>query len=204
MEKMRTDQENFWAGSFGSEYISRNNSDQLLESNVSFFAEILRNISFDLSSVVELGANIGMNYRALSKVLPELSFTGVEINPDAFAELKSLGCNAHLGSLLDFRSEEKFDLTFTKGVLIHINPKELPRAYDSLHQNSKKYVLIAEYYNPSPVEVSYRGFAEKLFKRDFAGDFLDRFPESKLISYGFRYHRDEHPQDDISWFLIRK
>lgn len=35
----KTEQEEFWATEFGSEYIKRNQSDQLLASNVCFFFE---------------------------------------------------------------------------------------------------------------------------------------------------------------------
>jgi len=62
-----------------------------------------------------------------------------------------------------------------------------------------------EYYNPVPVEVSYRGHQGKLFKRDFSGEMLDKFKDLRLIRYGFVYHRDpSFPQDDITWFLLEK
>jgi len=65
--------------------------------------------------------------------------------------------------------------------------------------------LMCEYYNPSPVEVNYRGHSGKLFKRDFAGEFLDKFSDVKLIDYGFVYQRDPaFPQDDLTWFLMEK
>ena len=36
----------------------------------------------------------------------------------------------------------------------------------------------------------YRGHTARLFKRDFAGEMLDRFSDLRLVDYGFRYHRD--------------
>lgn len=36
MEQYKTEQEAFWAGDFGTEYIGRNDSDQLLASNLNF------------------------------------------------------------------------------------------------------------------------------------------------------------------------
>jgi pseudaminic acid biosynthesis-associated methylase len=81
----------------------------------------------------------------------------------------------------------------------------LAEVFDKLYYSSKKYILIAEYYNPSPVEVNYRGHSKRLFKRDFAGEMLDRFSDLRLVNYGFSYHRDvQFPQDDISWFLLEK
>ena len=52
--------------------------------------------------------------------------------------------------------------------------------------------------------ISYRGHKNKLFKRDFAGEFLKKFKSAKLVDYGFAYHIDKYPQDDLNWFLISK
>ena len=50
-----------------------------------------------------------------------------------------------------------------------------------------------------------KDYEEKLFKRDFAGEVLDRFDDLRLFDYGFCYHRDLHfPQDDVTWFLLEK
>ena len=74
-----------------------------------------------------------------------------------------------------------------------------------MYKNTKKYICIVEYYNPTPVEVIYRGHKGKLFKRDFAGEMLDKYRNLKLINYGFVYKRDNNfPYDDINWFLLEK
>jgi spore coat polysaccharide biosynthesis protein SpsF len=113
--------------------------------------------------------------------------------------------NIFEGSILDFNPKKVFDLTLISGVLIHINPDELVNVYDKLVASSSKYLLVAEYYNPSPVTVPYRGHMDKLFKRDFAGEIMDRHPIMKLIDYGFAYRKDPNfPKDDITWFLMEK
>ena len=62
-----------------------------------------------------------------------------------------------------------------------------------------------EYYNPVPVQIDYRGHQGKLFKRDFAGEMLERHANFKLLDYGFAYRKDpSFPQDDITWFLMEK
>jgi len=100
---------------------------------------------------------------------------------------------------------EKFDVCLIKGVLIHINPDMLPIVYERIYQASNRFVLLCEYYNPSPVVISYRGHADRLFKRDFAGEILNKYPDLSLVDYGFSYHRDPaFPQDDITWFLMEK
>jgi pseudaminic acid biosynthesis-associated methylase len=91
------------------------------------------------------------------------------------------------------------------GVLIHIAPSSLPVVYEKLARSTGRYLCVDEYYNPTPVEVPYRGERERLFKRDFAGEILDRFPEFSLAAYGFVYHRDPNfPTDDSTWFLLEK
>ena len=68
-----------------------------------------------------------------------------------------------------------------------------------------RYLLVAEYYNPSPVTIPYRGHENRLFKRDFAGEILEKYPSMTLIDYGFAYRNDpSFPQDDITWFLLEK
>lgn len=202
----RTDQEAFWAGQFGSDYIGRNNSAELLASNLEFFARALRHAG-RIGSCVEFGANIGMNLRALKLLYPALQARGIEINPDAarqLAEFVGAG-NVYEGSIFDAPTEPQADLSLIKGVLIHINPERLPETYDKLYTASRRWVLVCEYYNPSPVAIPYRGHTDRLFKRDFAGEMLDRFPGLALVDYGFAYRRDPaFPQDDITWFLMEK
>ncbi len=203
--KSRNPQEAFWAGTFGDEYIKRNEEDRWLSLNVALFARILP-ATRDVESVLELGANIGLNLRAIRLLKPAVRLAAVEINGEAIERLAALGLDKiHHGSLLSFRPDEVYDLVFTKGVLIHVAPDDLPTAYDALYRSSRRYVMVMEYYNPSPVELSYRGHDGRLFKRDFAGELLDRFPDLKLLDYGFAYHRDPNfPLDDITWFLLER
>ena len=204
MSSYGTEQESFWAGDFGKEYTERNQGAQLHAGNLSFFSKIVHRTR-EVKSVLELGANRGMNLQALRTLLPLAELAGIEINPEAAKILEGSGFKAYRGSILDFAIDEPRDLTFTKGVLIHINPEALPTAYDLLHAASKRYVLVAEYYNPAPTEIRYRGHTGKLFKRDFAGELMDRHPDLRLVEYGFLYRRDPvFPQDDITWFLMEK
>lgn len=201
-----TPQESFWAGRFGTEYIGRNNSSQLLASNLNFFTKALKQAG-KISSCLEFGANIGMNLRALQLLYPAIELKGVEINSDAAKLLEDLigESNVYKGSIFDYPVTDKVDLSLIKGVLIHINPEMLSLVYEKLYQASSRFVLVCEYYNPSPVEVPYRGQVDRLFKRDFAGEILDKYPDLILVDYGFAYRRDPaFPQDDITWFLMEK
>lgn len=203
---LKTEQEEFWASNeWGSEYIKRNSYDRV-KNNINFFSKVLDR-THNVNSVIEFGANIGLNLLALNQLLPSAKYSAIEINKEACTSLEKLNFldTIHNESIFDFECKEKRDLVFTKVVLIHINPEYLDAVYKKLYETSSKYILVAEYYNPTPVEVKYRGHEGKLFKRDFAGELLDKYEDLRLVDYGFAYHRDNNfHQDDISWFLLEK
>lgn len=205
MKKFKTAQEEFWAGEFGDEYVSRNRGEKSVASNMALFARILARTD-NVRTVIEFGSNIGLNLVALRLLLPEAELSAVEINRKAVSELRRLkDVKVYPVSMLDYSPDFRRDLVLVKGVLIHLNPESLSRVYELLHETSGRYICVAEYYNPSPVEVRYRGHDGKLFKRDFAGELLDGFDDLRLVDYGFVYHRDPcFPQDDITWFLLEK
>ena len=202
----KTDQEAFWAGEFGTDYIQRNQGNALLASNLDFFARALR-AARGVKTAIEFGANIGMNLKALKLLHPTQEQHGIEINADAARQLAQVISAGHVyqTSILDFQPGQIWDLVLIKGVLIHINPDALPQVYEKLVAASGRDLLVAEYYNPAPVAIAYRGHADRLFKRDFAGEIMDRHPQMQLVDYGFAYRRDpSFPQDDITWFLMEK
>lgn len=158
-----------------------------------------------ISSAIELGAGVGTNLRALQEINPGLELASLEINETARAA-QPPGVEIFAGSLCDFDAGgRRWDLAFTRGVLIHVHPEDLPRAYDTLYRCSSRYIVMAEYYNPKPAEVPYRGRAGLLWKRDFAAELMAQHPDLFLVDYDFIYHGDPlHPQDDITWFLLEK
>jgi pseudaminic acid biosynthesis-associated methylase len=207
MEKrFKTDQEAFWAGGFGDEYVTRNTAELLDRSNLALFSKVLARCP-GVKSAIEFGANIGLNLRALRALLPDVSLDAIEINETAVQQLRAWGGvnRIHHDSILNFVPDRTWDLALIKGVLIHINPQSLPQVYDSLYRASSRYIVIIEYYNPSPVEVPYRGHTGKLFTRDFAGELLDRHADLRVLDYGFVWRRDPvFPQDDPTWFVLEK
>ena len=202
---MADEQERFWQGEFGDNYVERNNGNELIAAKIDMFSKSL-NSADAISSVLELGANRGLNATALKALQPHVNYSGVEISSTAY---KLLSENEHVdsayhSSIYDFNSSQTFDLVFVAGVLIHLNPDRLHIAYDKLSKFSAKHVLIAEYFNPSPAAMDYRGHKDKLFKRDFAKEFMDESGFA-LLDYGFLYRHDPKFQhDDMNWFLFTK
>lgn len=200
-----TIQEKFWAGEFGDNYVDRNVGEKIIATNLVLFSKVLQYTS-NVKSVVELGANIGLNLVAIHSLLPSAKITGVEINVKASKIMTRLDYVEVINSsFLNLSLERKYDFVFTKGVLIHQNPDMLPKVYDFLYSTSNRYIFICEYYSPTPVEIKYRGYDSVMFKRDFAGEIMDKYLDLKLIDYGFIYHRDNNFQgDDLNWFLMEK
>ena len=200
-----TEQEQFWATDFGNDYPSRNEGEKMISSNLALFSKIFKNCP-EVQSVAELGCNIGLNLIALNRINKQLKLRGYEINEKAaktaseedIAEI----VNTTVVEALD--ASTTFDLTFTKGVLIHINPEMLHAVYQNLYDLSNRYILVCEYYNPSPVSIDYRGNKDRLFKRDFAGELITMYA-LKLVDYGFNYQHDPYlTQCDSTWFLLSK
>ena len=201
----RTEQESFWAENFGDEYINRNNSEELVVRRMVNFATMLKSTQ-KIKSIVELGSNIGLNTIALNRLNKNFSLTGYEINQKAveLANKQNIGkfnCQSVINKI---DNESKYDLAFTSGLLIHINPDYLDNVYENLYNLTSRYIIINEYYNPKPISVVYRGIEDKIFKRDFAGELMDKY-SLNLIDYGFFYRRDNYfPRDDTNWFLLEK
>ncbi len=201
--RSKTEQETFWAGSFGDDYTKRNVSAP--EQRSGFFKQVL-GLAPGLQSACEFGANRGDNLAALRSVRESLSLTGVELNAGAAEIMARIpGVTPIVSSIQDFNTEKRFDLVFTCGVLIHINPDDLPAIYRKMVALSARYVLVNEYFNPRPVEIDYRGHSGRLFKRDFAGELLDAHKgQLRVIDYGFLWKRMEPAWDDTTWVLMEK
>ena len=168
------------------------------------FARVIASMDSDPKTVVEFGAGMGSNLRALRKILPQAVLSGVEINEVAFGNMRDIATIAYQMSMLQFAERDAYDLAFTKGVLVHIPPADLARAYEVLYQASRRYILIAEYFAPKLTEIEYRGRRGLLWKGPHAYDMLDRWKDLKLVDYWFVSSRDAFPQDDLNVWLLSK
>lgn len=199
-------QEKYWYDDdTAKRYMQDNCSKKLFDSKFNLYKKIYNNINEKPRSVIEFGCNIGLNLDCFKKIDKKIQITGVEISDTACKILSEKKYDYNNQSIYDYIPNNKYDLSLVMGLLIHLNPDRLIDAYKKLYDSSNKYILIIEYYNPVPVTIKYRESAEKLFKRDFAGEILDIYGDLSLEDYGFVYHRDsKYPLDDLSWFLLKK
>ncbi|MBT4768909.1 MAG: methyltransferase domain-containing protein [Rhodospirillaceae bacterium] len=198
-----------WRGEFGSEYIERNAPTSERAKYVARgFAKILAHLEGDPpESILEIGANIGLNLRGLSQ-LTSADLYAVEPNESARETLIKDNVlpadhvfNGHAASL-PFKDGE-VDLAFTSTVLIHVPDDSLDDSYREIHRVAKKYILSLEYFSPTPATVSYHGHDDMLFKRDYGGLWLDGFADLQLVADGFFWKRTTG-FDDVNWWLFRK
>lgn len=200
----KTNQEIFWEGNFGDNFHDRIDNEQYFKSNRNLFENIL-SFCKGVNSILELGAGGGNNLKAIHDINKTIDLYAIEMSNKACKLLSELDYVTFLkASILDDFKVKKADLVFTKTVLIHINPEKIKTVYKKLFELSNKYILIVEYFNPTPVSVKYRGYENVLFKRDFAKEMISEY-NLKIVNYGFVWSKDKYfPLDDVNWFLFEK
>jgi pseudaminic acid biosynthesis-associated methylase len=208
-----TDQTTVWKGDFGREYTDRNTFnteglDQLTQRNYGITkTEINRIFLEGVASdarLLEVGCNAG-NQLLLLQEMGFTNLSGVELQPYAYAVARQRlpGVELKLGSALDLPHPDKsFDVVFTSGVLIHIAPRDLPRAMDEIYRCSKTYIWGMEYYCPDVTQVNYRGHNELLWKMDYAQRYLERFRDLELVREQRLRYLENANVDTV--FLLRK
>ena len=201
---MKTEQEKFWQSSFGDKYTDRTIAKKFYTTRIKMWSDILP-LTPGIKSVFEIGTNIGLNLDLIKSLnlYRKIKTAGIEINKKAFLIAKKKHSMKNI-SVLNYNPKKKFDLTFSSGVLIHLPPEKLKHAYKVLYNSSNKYILISEYFNDYPETVKYRGFENKLFKRDFAKEIKNLY-NLELIDYKFMWSEDNiFPCDNTTWFLFKK
>jgi pseudaminic acid biosynthesis-associated methylase len=211
-----TQQENFWSGNFGREYTDRN-SRPLAEWNDAYStlwgitkpemnAAFLGELPLD-SRILEVGCNTGMQLMGLQSA----GFTnlyGIELQAYAVEKARDFvrGVNVLQGTGFDLPFKDGFfDLVCTNGVLIHIAPTDLPRIMAEMVRCSRRYIWGFEYYAEEPTAVNYRGNEGFLWKANFAGLFLEHFPELRLVKQEFYPYVSEAERGNVdSMYLLEK
>lgn len=198
-------QEKFWSEQYSDEYIKKNSKFNT-ELGLEGWNKML-NKTKNIQNLLECGCNIGRNINFLNIILPKVEKSVIEISSQALEiALKNNKIKSSFnGPIVDAKFEEKFDLVFTMGVLIHIHPNDLIKNMAKIFDLSKNYILIGEYFNRTPVSIKYQGEDDRLFKNDFGKIFQTNF-NLKLVDYGFLWGHiyDSAGFDDFTWWLFKK
>jgi len=182
-----------WMGKFGAEYTDRNtlSLDELDKfylknygiSRTALNKEFLKDTLVKSSRVLEIGSNIAnqllmlqrMGFNNLYRI--ELQSYAVELSKQRTNKI-----NLIQGSALNIPFKDAFfDLVFTSGLLIHINPKNIKEALKEIYRCTKNYIWGFEYWSDDYSAVTYRGNKELLWKTDFAKLYLETFDDLVIV-----------------------
>ncbi len=189
---MKTEQTNFWESEFGKEYTDRNtytheglnnyyitnygiSKDKL---NQDFLGSLDKRIK-----ILEVGCNVGMQLNALQK-MGFANLHGIELQDYAVEKSKTITKDINIiqasGFAIPFE-DNSFDLVYTHGVLIHINPNDLPKIMGEMTRVSANYIWGFEYYNEEVKQINYRGHDGFMWKGDYCDLFQKQNPKLKVV-----------------------
>ena len=206
--------EKLWANDFGKMYTDRNpmsadDEDAVFVKtygaprntlNTVFFREINRD-----ARILEVGCNVGTQLM----LLQEMGFKhlyGIDVQRYAVEKSKSLASDLDIvvGSARDIPfKDDYFDLVMTSGLLIHINPKELPKVMGEIYRCSKRYIFGYEYYTDGGFEgITYHNREEVLWKGNYRGLYCEMFPALETVKMLMLPRADGNGVDQM--FLLEK
>jgi len=203
-----------WKNEFGKTYTDRNNMtveemNSLYKINYDITRTELNNEflkDFDKRiRILEVGSNVGNQLLCLQN-MGFINLYGLE--PQLYAvelsKKNTKSINIIEGNAFEIPFKDNyFDLVFTSGVLIHINPENINNALDEIYRCSNSYIWGFEYFIPVGYEmVQYRGKEELLWKTDFSKLFLDRFPDLCMIKKKIVKYTNSKNEDIM--YLLRK
>jgi pseudaminic acid biosynthesis-associated methylase len=208
-----TEQMEKWAGQFGREYTDRNafsleEMEALYKRNYGVTStelneQFLKGIDRTIR-ILEVGSNIGNQLLCLQR-MGFRSLYGIEVQGYAVELSKSRTRNINIieGTAFDIPFKDGyFDLVFTAGVLIHINPSDIALVLREIHRCARKYIWGFEYYTDHYTEIPYRGQRNLLWKTDFARLYFDQFRDLELVKEEHLKYLDNDNVDTM--FLFRK
>lgn len=115
-----------------------------------WLCEQLKGLEF--KSVLEIGSFAGRNLYYLHQTFPDVTMSGLEINPMAvkYAREKVPGVSFIESDLHNLDNiVGSWDLVFTSGVLIHQPPQDVKTAIEQMLRKATKYLIHLEEIGPS-------------------------------------------------------
>ena len=210
-----TNQMKKWESEFGEKYTERNpksveEMDELYYGEIGITRTKLNErflSGLNVDKVLEVGCNIGIQLLMLNK-MGYNNLYGIEINEYAIDRSKEITKDRNLwvikGSAFNIPYKDSFfDLVFTSGVLIHISPDDINLVLDEIYRCTKRYIWGYEYYSDKYEIINYRGTNNLLWKTDFAGLFMERYKDLRLVKEE-RYVYLDNPENVDAMYLLEK
>lgn len=208
-----SNQSKAWSSVFGDEYTDRNlmttqDMDAMYlkqygtsrtELNNLFIGHLNKEIK-----ILEVGSNIGLQLMFLQN-MGFKNLYGIEINKYAveLSKSKTKDINIIQGNALDIPFKNNyFDLVFTSGVLIHINPVDLGIVMYEIHRCSRRFIWGLEYYANELTPIKYRDNKDLLWKANYHKRYMESFYDLELVNAKKLKYMDSDNEDIM--FLLRK
>lgn len=111
-------------------------------------------ISYQPSSVIEIGCNCGPNLFLLSSALPFAKLEGIDINHAAVEagndwftkeNIRNVVLTVGKADELEVLGNKKFDIVFTDAVLIYFGPDKIKKAIKQLLSRTNKALILLEW-----------------------------------------------------------
>ena len=218
-----SEQEEAWRGDCGMEYHERNDMtaqelDNHYQKLYGFELSDMHQFWFNSDPAIgdkwlEVGCGTG-NIMNILHLHAAVKLYGVDINEAAVVIAKRRGFNVQIASALKLPFEdESFDMVYTSGLLIHIQPDDLKQVMGEIVRVSKRYVWGLEYYHPTVLSafddvtmfrgrnIDYRGKKGLLWASDYVNWYRTWFRMKRLREV--RLVRLDGKGED-SMFLLEK
>ena len=213
---METNQTKFWKGDFGDQYTDRCSVSQeewdkyylksygvtKIEINRAFVSGWPEDVK-----ILEVGCNVGLQLGGLQR-MGFKNLYGIELSPYAAEKAKEItkGVNIINASGFDIPYKDNyFDVVCTNGVLIHIAPDDHKTIMSEIFRCSKKFIWGFEYYSEKFTNINYRGNENYLWKGDFAGIYMNLFPNLKMVKKQMYPYINETEKGNVDYmFLLEK
>jgi len=194
-----------WQGEFGDAYTRRHSNASTNPHQRQQLWEWL--LSLSCESVLEVGANAGLNLEAIARIRP-CEIYACEPNDLARNELLSLELTPSSFITADYADKLSFpnhvaEVSITCGVLIHIPPDKLLQSMREIYRCTKHTIICAEYFAPSEEMIPYRGHDNALWRRDYGSLWLDNFTDLHCTTCAFAWRRLTGLDNLTIWVLER-
>lgn len=178
---------NIWSGEFGEEWTERHplsveELDTTYRNHFGIARTELNELFLDSlnrdSRILEIGANVGTQLEALRQMGFD-DLLGIELLDYAVERAREERPDTPIyfgeAGNLPFE-DDKFDLIFTSGVLIHIPEERLVSTLQEITRCTRQYVWGYEYFADERTEITYRGQEGMLWKDDYATAYAEHCP----------------------------
>tara|TARA_B100001540_G_C15594713_1_gene545738 strand:+ start:144 stop:773 length:630 start_codon:yes stop_codon:yes gene_type:complete len=163
------------------EYVNKNYKEKTGFTEEEIFVEFFSDLDRDMS-ILEVGCNVGVKISILQKIGFK-NLTGIELNKGAYEiAMKNHPEISFINSdIEEFETKDKYDLVYTCGVLIHLNPKIINSVIKKIVSLSNQYVFGFESFSEKLQEVRYRENLQVQWKQNFLESYTTNFPELNII-----------------------